>query len=370
MTELTYPIVELKLTSPEGKPGKDLHPWLRSLSFTASVDGLDQLHVGLSVPALEKSDFPDLCFLPGGTYEVTFKDVDSKGSGKDVTYRGDIIKVDHSLTDGRWTLKLTGSSPLQRLRGRTVTHQPEDGTTRDDSIKKLLDGSAKILGAKPKIGGAKSTHQADLACYLSPQLGLLKKIAEETETIPSYDSKAKKLVLAKRGTGPTVELVYGRDISGVTLNLDLSDQPSEIHVTANGAPEPAKVASPTIDVEPAGQDKAHMGLALSKKAFGIKVVEVSKPDGDGMVGLQPNKKSMVAFGTQELAKRSRKFATGGTTSRGKPMAVANGLVKIKDAPWPLGGTFVIESVTHSWSPDEGFQSEISFYANAVAKKPS
>jgi len=75
-----------------------------------------------------------------------------------------------------------------------------------------------------------------------------------------------------------------------------------------------------------------------------------------------------ALAKAEVQRRSEHFVRGSFVTMLAPTARSGGFVTIKDAPWPIGGKFLIEEVIHSFAPGRAPETRIQFLSDGLPKK--
>jgi len=75
-----------------------------------------------------------------------------------------------------------------------------------------------------------------------------------------------------------------------------------------------------------------------------------------------------ALAKAEVQRRSEHFVRGSFVTGLAPTARSGGFVTIKDAPWPIGGKFLIEEVIHSFAPGRSPETRIQFLSDGLPTK--
>ncbi|MCB9765017.1 MAG: hypothetical protein H6739_34910 [Alphaproteobacteria bacterium] len=374
---LVYPQVKLTLTPASGSSSIDVTPWVRSLRWSDSSEQLNSMSVTLVVPEADDlgddtlDDFQTMVFLPGGSFKLEFYEhptgsTPSTTLAIDPAPTGDIVSVRHGLTvDGRWTVALTGLESLHRLKGINITSVP-DGTATVE-VADLIAECGEEVKATGKLEGKSYAEDTPIILDQS-KLALLKQIADRSNQRIVWDPEAKQIALKDRDPSEDVTVTWGFDLKEINMTLDLSQVATAVEVMGLQPLGKEDLNVNITAVKLTRQSSDFLGTDLRKSAFGANKVTEQSWGQAWPVGFPNTKDNLMTRANAVMQNLSDKFVMGSLSCLGKLKASQDCTVTVAEAPWPYKGTFVISDVTHTYSPDDGITTEITFYSNSLAAK--
>ena len=341
---------------------KDLHAAI-NLSFGAksfkygTADQDNRLYVRVS-DALDRLDEIEVRYWVPRKFDK--KDVDFHGTAikAEIQYEskkrelnGDILEVGITKVATGHTVVIRGIDKLHKLKRKMISELHE-GTASDVASKIGKAAGAKSVDAQGVSGGATEYVQANQTIA-----SFLKAFAKENNYALRMEKDTLRFVRGdSAGDGEQIELDYD-EIHDLKMNYSLNDVVSKVTVVGYD-PKQAKsikgVAAPK-DLKKISGSKTAADIVQSKFGGVEWCIDNSNLS-------QTSQAEALAKG--EIQRRAEQFGQGLLTTRLAPEARSGGKLKLKDAPWPLSGSFLIREVNHIWE-DGRLYSEIAFITDSL-----
>jgi uncharacterized protein len=292
---------------------------------------------------------------------VTWSDSSLFAVGNEVEiwlgYVGDLSRVMLGEITGLEPAFTADAPPVLTVRGYDHGHRLARGTaTRtfvnmtDSDIARQLAGRA---GLSPQVSRTTVVHgyviqanQSDWE-FLRQRAGLI-----------GYEVYVREKVLYFRppepAAPPAEKLSLGQEITQFTARLSAQSQADEVTVRGwNVKEKTAVVATAWPAPAPGGRPS---GPATAGRAFGkaseatVTLPVRSKAEADAV--------AQAGFGEMALA-----YVEADVVGRGRPRLRAGSVVGISGAGETFGGSYYVTSVTHSVTPEQGYQTSFTVQRN-------
>ena len=340
---MTAPVYSLSIDTDSDMP---MH-WLSGLSYCESLDALDMVSVELAPDTSADIKAVLKKVRAGAAYEL------SLGTRK---LPGDLVRVSTmARSPGTYQIAALGLEQLHRLRHQRLS---EVAVVSKDKVASAIIQKA---GLTPKAQGVGAT--AAEAIFLDdPMLATLKRLADERNF--ALRSNGKTLEFTPRNApaaGAALSLSWQVDTFGLSIHQDLSEVVTAVTVFGRDhrkGVEIVKYEAKEADLKKISGGDTAVGIRGKLSAAPIFVNETIRCATASEV-----KERAVAI----LAAAAETFTTGTLRCALRLDARAGQKVSITDAPWPLGGPFLIHSVTHTLAPAAAQGTEIQVFSDGIAK---
>jgi phage protein D len=317
-------------------------PYVTRMEYAESLDMLNGLTVDLAFTgaALAKAVKK---LLPGKPYTLTL------GKRK---IQGDLVRVTWSEgPDQRGRVQLFGLEQLHRVRNVRFS---EVKKLKKDGVVKAV---AKEAGVKVKATATTET-EAELVYLDDEALGLLKRLAHERNFVITSDGK-QALFQPRNQTTGSLELVWNEQVIDCRMSADIQNIATEVKVVGWDYTKNKKAEFAAKDGQLKKISGGKTGAALRKAGPGPLVITRNNWSGAAQAS------DVKELATGMLQRRAESFVSGRLRCHAVPDAAISAKVKVKDAPWPYGGPFVVSGVTHVMETGLDWQTTIEFFSDSL-----
>jgi uncharacterized protein len=336
------------------------------------LDSPDMFTVEYDMMALEKLDLVD-AFKPGAPVEISFG-----FDAQEVLCVGEIAYIEPSFdVDVGYRTTISGYHKLHRLtrgqRSKTWGEGIEDSESSPNTAQQVLaDSKANVGGGEDGLS-ADEMGQADVKHRYIPQLNasdfeFLTALGAELEYKADSESADKvKFIQPDPSSAPVVTLQRERGegenaalILNASFRLSTVQQYAKVEVRSWDPWQKKNIVGvcESSNYSFGGTDgKSETGTALYGSAgAGRKYVVVDQPVN--------TKEEADALAQAIFDQYSMDFVTGEVAIEGNTKVVPGVTVEFEGFGTVFSGTYLVTSATHSYRPEEGYRTMISFARNA------
>lgn len=328
------------------KKTDEVEQYLASMRFSQSLDALDALEVELA--ATNDTELATVLGFAkvGGDY--SYKWGKSKASG-------DIVSVNIRRRGyGGWTVNVVGLEKLHRLRHLRLSEVKEQ---TKDAIASTLIAKAGVSASATK---SKATA-AEEVLIDDAMLATLKQLADEMNfALRAEDSK---LYFEPRNlpAKSTLTLSWLDQVQDVDLTHDLTEVVTAVKVTGWDY-----LKCKAVEYETKATDlKKISGGTVTAISLRSKLAAVAVIRADGVTSPILSQVKERAIG--ELQRRAETLVRGTFSCDGLLAANVSQKLTVKDAPWPMGGPFLISGVEHIVSGNNHYETRLSVFSDGLPK---
>lgn len=323
---------------------------IRSVEWVESIDELDAITISVNAPSgANRADALALA-VAGSSFELKV----TTDSGTLIA-TGDIVESSiRSTAGGNFEVVLRGLERLHRLRG---SQAPKLWTGAPNTWFSTI---ATRHGLTAKAQGVDGSAPSQLQATEDDAL-FLKRIAREYNYYLRVTGKELQFGRRHVSSGAAVTVPFDQVLrmsfinslfEAVTKVSVIGSDPSKVKPEIRGVALAAKLKKISKGVNAADQ---------RKKAFGERHLIIPSAATSQLSLAQ-------ALAAAEIQKRAETFVTGSIDIEGDPTAGSGQAVKLKGAPWPLNGPFLIRQARHSIRPGS-YTTSMEFISDSLPQKP-
>jgi uncharacterized protein len=275
-------------------------------------------------------------------------------------YIGDLVKVMLAEITSLEPVFSTGQPPLLMVRGYDLRHRLARGRKTRTFAKMTDSAIASRIATEAGLRAQTGDTAATLDYVIQSNQSDWEFLRRRARLI-GYEIFVRERTLYFRwpqsAAEPADRLSLGEDITEFSPRLSSLAQDSEVAVRGWSVPEKQAVVATSAAEAPGPGDRAP-GSATARRAFGAATEAVLGQPAPDLA--QADLIAQGQFNTMALA-----YVEGDVVAHGRPQLQAGMVVDISGAGQTFSGPYYVTSVTHTVTPEHGYQTSFTVQRNAA-----